>query len=69
MDCVDLNSDMGEGFGVYRLGDDTAIMEFVSSVNLACGWHASDPLIMQEMVGLAQKSNLGLGAHPVILTY
>ncbi|BDQ27874.1 MULTISPECIES: LamB/YcsF family protein [Helicobacter] len=64
MDCVDLNSDMGEGFGVYRLGDDTAIMEFVSSVNLACGWHASDPLIMQEMVGLAQKSNLGLGAHP-----
>ncbi|GMB95388.1 LamB/YcsF family protein [Helicobacter heilmannii] len=64
MDCVDLNSDMGEGFGVYRLGDDAAIMEFVSSANLACGWHASDPLIMQEMVGLAKKSNLGLGAHP-----
>ncbi|WP_221281143.1 LamB/YcsF family protein [Helicobacter gastrocanis] len=64
MDCVDLNSDMGEGFGVYSLGDDTAIMECVSSVNLACGWHASDPLIMQERVSLAKKLNLGLGAHP-----
>ncbi|GMB91046.1 LamB/YcsF family protein [Helicobacter ailurogastricus] len=64
MEIVDLNSDMGEGFGVYRLGDDVAIMECVSSVNVACGWHAGDPLIMQERVALAKDLAIGLGAHP-----
>lgn len=66
MEIVDLNSDMGEGFGVYRLGDDVAIMECVSSVNVACGWHAGDPLIMQERVALAKDLAIGLGAHRAI---
>ncbi|MBM3557304.1 MAG: LamB/YcsF family protein [Alphaproteobacteria bacterium] len=61
---VDLNSDMGEGFGPWRMGDDAAMLDIVTSANVACGFHAGDPLIMAEMARLAKKKGVGLGAHP-----
>ncbi|WP_120948279.1 LamB/YcsF family protein [Helicobacter mehlei] len=63
MECVDLNSDIGEGFGVYKMGDDEAILECVSSANVACGWHAGDALIMEGVVQSARALGVGLGAH------
>ncbi|PLR32761.1 5-oxoprolinase subunit PxpA [Chimaeribacter arupi] len=61
---IDINSDMGEGFGVYQLCDDAALMEVVSSANIACGFHAGDPAIMTRMVRLAHAHGVGIGAHP-----
>lgn len=61
---IDLNCDMGESFGIYSLGNDEAIMPYVTSVNIACGFHASDPLNMQKSVKLAKKYNIAIGAHP-----
>lgn len=59
-----INCDMGEGFGLYRLGDDAAIMPFIDLANVACGFHASDPGIMRETVRLAKKHAVNVGAHP-----
>jgi UPF0271 protein len=64
MKTIDINCDMGESFGVYRLGEDEAIMPFISSANIACGAHAGDPLVMQETVRLAAKHGIRIGAHP-----
>lgn len=61
---VDLNSDIGESFGIYKLGLDEEILPYVTSVNIACGWHAGDPLIMEETVINAVKNNVAIGAHP-----
>ena len=61
---IDVNSDMGEGFGVYQLCDDAALMKVVSSANIACGFHAGDPAIMTRMVRLAKENGVGIGAHP-----
>lgn len=61
---IDVNSDMGEGFGVYQLCDDEALMKVVSSANIACGFHAGDPAIMTRMVRLAKARGVGIGAHP-----
>ncbi len=61
---IDVNSDMGEGFGVYQLCDDAALMQVVSSANIACGFHAGDPAIMTQMVRLAKQHGVGIGAHP-----
>lgn len=61
---IDLNCDMGEGFGRYVLGNDEAAMPFVSSVNVACGFHASDPSTMRRTVRLAKEWNVAVGAHP-----
>lgn len=61
---IDVNSDMGEGFGVYRVCDDEALMQVVSSANVACGFHAGDPNIMTRMVRLAKARGVGVGAHP-----
>ncbi|MFS2224235.1 5-oxoprolinase subunit PxpA [Pantoea sp. B65] len=61
---IDVNSDMGEGFGVYQLCDDAALMQVVSSANIACGFHAGDPDIMTRMVRLAKQHGVGIGAHP-----
>ena len=61
---IDLNCDMGESFGVYTLGYDEEIMPYVTSINVACGFHASSPLGMANMVKLAKKHNLAIGAHP-----
>ena len=61
---VDLNSDMGEGFGPYRLCDDEAMMDIVTSANIACGFHAGDPDTMARMVRLAKARGVDVGAHP-----
>jgi len=61
---IDLNSDMGEGFGPYRLCDDEAMMKIVSSANIACGFHGGDPDTMARMVRLARENGVGIGAHP-----
>ena len=61
---IDINSDMGEGFGPYRIGDDEALMGVVSSANIACGFHAGDPVIMDRTVRLAREKGVGIGAHP-----
>ena len=50
MNFIDLNSDLGESFGNYKLGDTAAILDIVSSANLACGFHAGDPMVMNETV-------------------
>ena len=61
---IDINSDMGEGFGRYTVADDAALMDVVSSVNVACGFHAGDPTRMANTVKTAKAKGLGLGAHP-----
>ncbi|MBI3512587.1 MAG: 5-oxoprolinase subunit PxpA [Proteobacteria bacterium] len=61
---VDLNSDMGESFGVYTLGHDADMLAIVSSANVACGFHAGDPLIMSETVTRARENRVDVGAHP-----
>lgn len=61
---VDLNSDIGESFGNYVLGLDEEVIKHVSSVNIACGWHAGDPLIMENTVKEAVKNGVAIGAHP-----
>ena len=64
MKRVDLNADMGEGFGVYTLGDDLALLQTVTSANIACGFHAGDPGTMARIVETAAARNVALGAHP-----
>lgn len=64
MYTVDLNCDLGESFGAYRLGVDAEILPFVTSANIACGFHAGDPAVMRKTVGLAMKHGVALGAHP-----
>lgn len=60
---IDINSDMGEGFGPYRIADDEALMTQVSSANVACGYHAGDPVIMDRTIRLAKEHGVDLGAH------
>lgn len=62
--CVDLNSDLGEGFGAWKMGDDNAILEIVSSANVACGLHAGDPHIMARTFARAKDLGVAVGAHP-----
>lgn len=59
-----INCDMGEGFGLYRLGNDAAMMPLIDLANVACGFHASDPSIMHETVRLAKQHAVKVGAHP-----
>lgn len=61
---VDLNSDLGESFGAYKIGMDEEVIKLVSSANVACGFHASDPVVMQKTVKAAVASNIKVGAHP-----
>lgn len=61
---VDLNCDLGESFGNYKLGLDGEVIKYISSANIACGYHASDPLVMSETVKLAKENNVSIGAHP-----
>ncbi len=63
-DCIDLNCDLGEGFGRYAMGDDEAMLEIVTSVNVACGFHAGDPDIMVERASQTLERGIVLGAHP-----
>jgi 5-oxoprolinase (ATP-hydrolysing) subunit A len=59
-----INCDMGEGFGLYKCGDDAAIMPFITIANIACGFHASDPSVMHKTVRLAKQHGVKVGAHP-----
>ena len=61
---INLNADIGEGFGLYDIGDDEAIMEIVTSVNIACGMHAGDPTVMHRVVAAAKARGVSIGAHP-----
>ena len=61
---VDLNSDMGEGFGPWTMGDDTALLDVVTSANIACGFHAGDPDVMAKTMRTAVEQGVGIGAHP-----
>ncbi len=61
---IDLNADMGEGFGAYEIGDDETLLGVVTSANVACGFHAGDPTIMHRLAMLAKERGVGLGAHP-----
>ena len=67
MPTVDLNSDMGEGFGPWPMGDDAALLDVVSSANIACGFHAGDADTMAATMRLAVENNVGIGAHPGFL--
>ncbi|MDN7127150.1 5-oxoprolinase subunit PxpA [Pseudidiomarina terrestris] len=61
---MDLNCDLGEGYGVWRMGDDAAVMPFIDRANIACGFHAGDYAIMQNTVRLAKQHQVLIGAHP-----
>ena len=61
---IDLNCDMGESFGVYKLGLDDEVIQLISSVNVACGFHGGDPNVMDHTVKMAKKYGVGVGAHP-----
>ncbi|CAN7737892.1 LamB/YcsF family protein [Variovorax paradoxus] len=60
---IDLNADLGEGFGPWRMGEDEALLDIVSSANVACGFHAGDPVIMDRTVRLALARGVDVGAH------
>lgn len=62
--ALTINCDMGESFGIYRMGDDGACMPFVTHANIACGGHASDPMVMWRTVRLAKSHGVEIGAHP-----
>ena len=61
---VDLNSDMGEGFGPWQMGDDAGLLKIVTSANVACGFHAGDADTMEQTMALAVENDVGIGAHP-----
>ena len=61
---IDLNCDLGESFGNYKIGLDEEVISYISSANVACGFHASDPLVMEKTVEMAKKAGVAVGAHP-----
>ena len=61
---VDLNSDLGESFGRYTIGNDEKIIPLITSANVACGYHASDPVVMTQTIQRAKEAGIGIGAHP-----
>jgi UPF0271 protein len=62
--AINLNGDMGEGFGAYTIGDDESLLKIVRSANIACGFHAGDPLTMHHLVMRAKEEGVSIGAHP-----
>ncbi|QDS34333.1 LamB/YcsF family protein [Brevibacillus brevis] len=64
MKTVDLNCDMGESFGAYQLGNDQEILSYITSANVACGFHAGDPATMRKTVRMAAEAGVAIGAHP-----
>lgn len=64
MYVIDINCDMGESFGNYQLGADTEVLKYVTSANIACGFHAGDPATMKKTVRMALEEKVGIGAHP-----
>lgn len=63
MHSIDLNCDMGESFGAYKIGNDEEVLEFITSANIACGFHGGDPSVMNKTVKLALEKNVAIGAH------
>ena len=61
---INLNADLGESFGAWRMGDDAALLQVIGSANIACGFHAGDPVVMRDTVRLALANGVSLGAHP-----
>ena len=61
---INLNADLGESFGAWKMGDDPALLKIVKSANIACGFHAGDPTVMQETIRLAIAHGVSIGAHP-----
>jgi UPF0271 protein len=61
---LDLNCDMGESFGAYKLGEDAEMLQLVSSANVACGFHAGDPVVMRNTIRMARAAGVSVGAHP-----
>lgn len=64
MSGIDVNCDMGESFGPYAMGRDSEVMPHITSANVACGWHAGDPSVMDRTVALASRHGVAVGAHP-----
>jgi 5-oxoprolinase (ATP-hydrolysing) subunit A len=64
MKIIDINCDLGESFGAYTIGQDSEMLKYVTSVNIACGFHAGDPKTMRETVEQAVEQRVGIGAHP-----
>lgn len=64
MTQVDLNSDIGESYGSFIVGNDEEVLNYVTSVNVACGFHAGDPVVMQKTVEMAMEKGVAIGAHP-----
>jgi UPF0271 protein len=64
MSWIDLNCDLGESFGAYKIGRDQEIIPFITSANVGCGFHAGDPCVMDETVKLCKKNQVAVGAHP-----
>ncbi len=62
--AINLNADMGEGFGAYDIGNDEPLLSIVNSANVACGFHAGDPTVMHGLVTRAKKHGVSIGAHP-----
>src|SRR5947207_14910349 len=65
MTTIDLNCDLGEGFGAWEMGNDAAMIELATSVNIACGFHAGDADIMRRTVELAKSRGVSIGSHTV----
>ncbi|MGN1204073.1 MAG: 5-oxoprolinase subunit PxpA [Lachnospiraceae bacterium] len=64
MNRIDMNSDLAESYGAYHIGNDEKILAYVTSANLACGFHASDPVVMEKSVKLCREHHVAVGAHP-----
>ncbi|NMA08229.1 MAG: LamB/YcsF family protein [Clostridiales bacterium] len=64
MKKVDLNCDLGESFGAYTIGQDAEVIPFITSANVACGYHAGDPLVMRKTCAAAKLAGVAIGAHP-----
>jgi 5-oxoprolinase (ATP-hydrolysing) subunit A len=62
--AIDLNSDVGEGFGPYKIGNDEELFPYITSANIACGFHAGDPTIIRKTLDLAARHGVAVGAHP-----
>ena len=62
--AIDLNCDMGESYGAYTIGGDAGVVAYITSANIACGFHASDPMVMDRTVRLCRDNNVAPGAHP-----
>lgn len=64
MPVIDLNCDLGESFGAYKMGLDEEVLPYVTSANIACGFHGGDPMVMEQTVALCKKYGVRAGAHP-----